>query len=81
MNHSNGFDLEKYLSTGVEKIVKQLVKAAAFHPQESIFMAKYARASKKASALRRAAFRPILLMVRRAWALTVSSIHISCSGQ
>ena len=49
------FDLERYLTGGVEQIVKSLVKGAAFHPRESLFMAQYALASKRASALRREA--------------------------
>ena len=52
---SEAFDLERYLSTGVENIVKNLVKSSAFHPKESLFMAQYALAGKKAAALRRAA--------------------------
>ena len=52
---SEAFDLERYLSAGVENIVKNLVKSSAFHPRESLFMAQYALAGKKATALRRAA--------------------------
>lgn len=52
---SETFDLERYLSAGVENIVKNLVKSSAFHPRESLFMAQYAMAGKKATALRRAA--------------------------
>lgn len=52
---SETFDLERYLSAGVENIVKNLVKSSAFHPRESLFMAQYALAGKKATALRRAA--------------------------
>lgn len=49
------FNLERYLSNGVENIVKNLIKTSAFHPRESLFMAQYALASKKATELRRAA--------------------------
>ena len=49
------FDLERYLTGGVERIVKGLVKGAAFHPRASLFMAQYVLASKKASALRKEA--------------------------
>lgn len=52
---SDGFDLERYLSNGVEKLVKDMIKAAAFHPRESLFMAQYALSSKKASGKRQAA--------------------------
>lgn len=49
------FNLEKYLTGGVEKIVKGAVKATLSNPQESIFMAKYALSSKEASKKRAAA--------------------------
>lgn len=52
---SETFDLERYLSAGVENIVKNLVKSSAFHPRESLFMAQYALAGKKATTLRREA--------------------------
>lgn len=43
------FSLEKYLTGGVENIVKGALKATLSNPQESIFMAKYAISSKEAS--------------------------------
>lgn len=46
------FNLEKYLSNGVENIVKGAIKASLKNPKESIFMAKYALASKNARKLR-----------------------------
>ena len=49
------FDLEDYLSVSVEKVVRDLVKAAAFHPAEARFMAKYALASRRAAEKRRQA--------------------------
>ena len=49
------FDLEEYLARSAERIVKQLVKSAAFHPKASLFMAKYALASKKAAQRRKEA--------------------------
>lgn len=48
----DGFNLEKYLSNGVENIVKGALKATLSDPKESIFMAKYALASKHARKLR-----------------------------
>lgn len=47
------FDLERYLTNGVENIIKGILKATLTNPKESIFMAKYAAASKKSSKLRR----------------------------
>jgi len=49
------FNLESYLSDGVEDIVKGAIKASLINPKESIFMAKYALASKNARKLRQAA--------------------------
>lgn len=49
---SEKFSLEQYLSKGVERIVRGALKASLSNPKESIFMAKYALASKKASKLR-----------------------------
>jgi len=46
------FILESYLSDGVESIIKGAIKATLTNPKESIFMAKYALASKKASSIR-----------------------------
>ncbi len=47
-----GFDLESYLSKGVEDVVKELVRMSLFHPRESAFMARYAAASRRAAHLR-----------------------------
>ncbi len=49
------FDIERYLSRGVENIVKNSLKASLSNPKESIFMGKYALASRKATEKRRAA--------------------------
>ncbi len=42
------FDLERYLTRGVEDVVRDLVKTSLFHPGASRFMAQYALASKQA---------------------------------
>ena len=47
------FNLEKYLSNGVDHIVKSALKATLKDPKESIFMAKYAISSKEATKKRR----------------------------
>ncbi len=49
------FNIERYMTGGVEKIVKNALKASLFNPRESIFMGRYALASKKASEKRRIA--------------------------
>lgn len=40
------FDLEQYLSRGIESIIKVALKASLKDPKESIFMTQYALASK-----------------------------------
>lgn len=78
--YDNGFNLESYLSDGVEDIIKQLLLVTAFNPKESIFMAKYARAGKKAAELRKAAERrgehipPFLI------ASITSKCNLHCTG-
>lgn len=49
------FQLEEYLSNGVKKMVKGMIKASIFHPKENSFMLKYAVASQKAIAKRKLA--------------------------
>lgn len=51
MSDSN-FDLQKYMTTGVENIVKEALRATLSDPKESLFMAQYAKASKEASKIR-----------------------------
>ena len=54
MGHTDGnFDLQGYLTKGVETIVADAVKATLKDPRESAFMLKFASASKKASQRRR----------------------------
>ncbi len=45
----NEFNLGEYLTGGVEKIVKGAVRATLKDPKESVFMARYALASREAS--------------------------------
>ncbi len=37
------FDLGKYMTSGVERIVKEAVRALLTDPRESVFMARFAR--------------------------------------
>ena len=46
---STAFDLESYLTRGVENVVRDLIRTSLFHPREAAFMAQYAAASRKAS--------------------------------
>ena len=47
------FQLEEYLSSGVEKIIKGILRASLSSPRESAFMMQYAMAGKQARELRR----------------------------
>ena len=47
---SEDLQLERYLADGVEKIVRGLVRTAAFHPRQAAIMARYALAGRKSTA-------------------------------
>ncbi len=49
------FDLQSYMTRGVERIVGDIVKATFRNPRESAYMARFALASRAASAKRRKA--------------------------
>ena len=53
----NGLNLEEYLSNGVEKIVKDVMKASFNNPGASVFMAQHLLDSRQARKKRRAAER------------------------
>jgi MoaA/NifB/PqqE/SkfB family radical SAM enzyme len=46
------FDIEKYLSDGVEYLVKSAIKASLKNPKESAFLMRYAASAPKSAALR-----------------------------
>lgn len=46
------FDLQEYLAIGAEKIVKDAIKASLKNPKESLFLARFAKHTKKASKIR-----------------------------
>ena len=46
-------NLEKYLTDGVEKIVKDVVKSTLSNPKESIFISGFAKSTKQAADIRR----------------------------
>ena len=52
MAQEKPFDLEAYLTAGVEDVVRGMVRSAVFHPSEAAFMAKFAAESRKAAARR-----------------------------
>lgn len=49
------FDIQKYMTEGVEKVVSEAIKATLKSPRESAFMLKFAAASRSASKKRRKA--------------------------
>lgn len=49
------FDLQEYLSRGVERVVSDAIRATMKDPKESLFMARFARASRAASKKRKEA--------------------------
>ena len=46
------FNLEEYLAEGAEIIVKDAIKATFRNPKESLFLAKFAKHTRKATAIR-----------------------------
>ena len=49
----NNFDLQEYLTAGVERIVTESIRATLRNPKESAFMLKFAAAARSASGKRR----------------------------
>ena len=47
------FDIQAYMTAGVERVVKDSLRATLKDPKESIFMGKFALATKKASDIRK----------------------------
>ena len=54
-DHSGHFDIQEYMARGVERVVSDAIKATLKNPRESIFMAKFAAASRVAAKKRRVA--------------------------
>ena len=77
---SENFDLQGYLTEGVERIVTEAVKATLKNPKESAFMLKFAASSRAASKKRRKAedngehIPPFLI------ASITSSCNLHCAG-
>lgn len=77
---NSGFNIEEYLSNGVENIVKNALKASFSNPQQSIYMGKYAIFATKARKLRQASEKagehipPFLI------ASIASNCNLHCAG-
>ncbi len=76
----NDFDLQNYLTAGVERIVSEALKATLKNPKESAFMMRFAAASRNASKKRRNAedagehIPPFII------ASITSSCNLHCAG-
>ena len=55
MPSDSAFDIQEYMTRGVENVVREAVRATLKNPKESVFMAKFAVASRSASGKRRRA--------------------------
>ena len=77
---NNDFDIQKYMTKGVERIVADALRSTLKDPRESVFMAGFASATKKASARRADAQKqgehipPFLI------ASITSSCNLHCAG-
>ena len=59
MHHTdNSFNIQAYMTKGVERVVADALKATLKDPRESAFMVKFAAASRAASAKRKRAEEP-----------------------
>ena len=80
-SEENGsFDIQEYMTKGVERVVTDAIKATLKNPRESAFMVKFAAASKAASEKRRKAekadeHRPPFLI-----ASITSKCNLHCAG-
>lgn len=78
--HEGVFDIQTYMTKGVERVVADALKATLQNPRESAFMVKFAAASKAASIKRRKAedageHRPPFLI-----ASITSKCNLHCAG-
>lgn len=73
-------DLQKYLAEGVETIVKDALRATLRDPKESLFMARFAAASRKASEKRAENERAGLHVPSYLIASITSACNLHCAG-
>ena len=80
MMDDENFNLQDYLAEGAEIIVKDAIKASLKNPKESLFLAKFAKHTRKASKIRQEYEKkgqniPIFLI-----ASITSSCNLHCTG-
>ena len=73
-------DIQQYLTEGVEAIVKDALRATLRDPKESLFMARFAAASRKASERRAENERAGLHVPSYLIASITSSCNLHCAG-
>ncbi|MBQ8928386.1 MAG: radical SAM protein [Oscillospiraceae bacterium] len=74
------FDLQEYLSNGIEGVVTQALKATLKNPRESAFLLKFAAASRAASGKRRTAQRQGEHIPSFLIASITSQCNLHCAG-
>ena len=74
------FDIQQYLADGVEQVVKDALRATLKDPKESLFLSKFAIASKKASAKRDKEEKEGLHVPSYLIASITSSCNLHCAG-
>ena len=79
-NSGKTIDIQQYLTEGVEAIVKDALRATLRDPKESLFMARFAAASRKASERRKENEREGLHVPSYLIASITSSCNLHCAG-
>ena len=74
------FDIQRYLACGVERVVRETAKATLTNPKETLFLGKFALASKKASRLRRQEEEAGLHVPSFLIASITSACNLHCAG-
>lgn len=74
------FQLGKYLSDNIERLVKAIIRSTAENPKESIFLAKFALAVKKASRKRSQAEKDGINIPPFLIASITSACNLHCAG-
>ena len=75
-----GIDIQQYLTEGVEAIVKDALRATLRDPKESLFMARFAAASQRASERRTENAKAGLHVPSYLIASITSSCNLHCAG-
>lgn len=74
------FDLEVYLAQGVTELLRDILKTVLKNPRESMFLAQYAIASKKAARIRKAHARRGQHVPSFLIASITSQCNLACAG-